>query len=135
MKQEGQKIYKIFNKSTLKLSYSCMPNLKAKIEGHNKKILETTSPPKTKLCNCLKKENYPMRVACLSENILCYTRISCDDETYKAKLYKGICETTFKKRYANHKNFFQCAKKNKNDTKLYTEYWKLVNNKLHSRIF
>ena len=93
----GHKLYKIFNKNTLKLSYSCMPNLKAKIDGHNKKILETTLPPKTKLCNCLKKENCPMRGACLTENILYYARISCDDKTYKPKLYIGICKTTLRK--------------------------------------
>ena len=63
-----------------------MPNLKAKIDGHNKKILETKLPPKTNLCNCLKKENCPMIGACLTENILYYARISCDDETYKPKL-------------------------------------------------
>ena len=91
----GHKLYKIFNKNTLKVSYSCMPNLKAKIDGHNKKILENTPPPITKLCNCLKKENCPMRGACLTENVLYYARISCDDETYKPKLYKGICEITF----------------------------------------
>ena len=68
------KLYKSFNKKTLKLSYSCMPNLKAKIDGHNKKILENTPPPKTKLCNCLKKENCPMRGACLTENVLYYAR-------------------------------------------------------------
>ena len=103
-----------------------MPNLKSKIDGHNKKILENTPPPKTKLCNCL-------RGACLTENVLYYARISCDDETYKPKLYKGICETTFKKRYANHKKSFN-VEKNKNDTKLSTEYWKLANNKLHPQI-
>ena len=86
-----------------------MPNLKAKIDRHNKKILENT-PAKTKLCNCLKKENCPMRGACLTENVLYYARTSCDGETYKPKLYKGICETTFKKRYANHKKIFQCGK-------------------------
>ena len=74
-----------------------------------------------------------MRGACLTENILYYARISCDDETYKPKLYKGICETTFKKRYANHKKSFN-VEKNKNDTKLSTEYWKLANNKLHPQI-
>ena len=42
-----------------------------------------------------------MKGASLTENILYYARISCDDETYKPKLYKGICETTFKRRYAN----------------------------------
>ena len=92
-----------------------------------------TLPPKIKLCNCLKKENCPMRGACFTENILYYnriSRISCDNETYKSKLYKGICKTTFKKRYTNHKKSFN-VEKNKNDTKLSTEYWKLPNNKLH----
>ena len=70
----GHKLYKIFNKSTLKLSYPCMLNLKAKIDEHNKRILETTLPPKTKLCNCLKKENCPMRGAYLTEKILYYTK-------------------------------------------------------------
>ena len=110
-----------------------MPNLKAKIDGHNKKILETLAPPITKLCNCLKKENYTMRGACLTENILYYARISCDDKTYEPKLYKGICKTTFKKRYGNHKKSFS-VKKNKNDAKLFTEYWKLANNRLHPQI-
>ena len=61
-----------------------------------------------------------MRGACLIENVLYYARISCDDEKYKPKLYKGIYETTFKKRYAIHKKSLN-AEKNKNDTKLSTE--------------
>ena len=110
-----------------------MPNLKAKIDGHNKKIFENTPPPKTKLCNCSKKENCLMRGACLTEIGLYYARISCNDETYRTNLYKGICESTFEKRYANHKKSFN-EEKNKNDTKLSTECWKLANNKLHARI-
>ena len=47
----------------------------------------------------------------------------------KTKLYKGICETTFKKRYANHNKYFN-VERNNNDTKLSTEYWKLANKKL-----
>ena len=66
-----------------------MSNLKAKIDGHNKKILENTPLPKTKLSNCLKKEN--SQGACLAENVLYYTRIRCDHETNRPKLYKGIC--------------------------------------------
>ena len=58
----GHKLYKIFDKNTLKLSYSGMPNLKAKIDAHNKKILENIPPPKTKLCNCLEKETCPMSI-------------------------------------------------------------------------
>ena len=74
-----------------------------------------------------------MRGASLTENILYYIRISCNDKTYKPKLYKGIWKTSFKKRYTNHIKSFN-MKKNKKDTKLSTEYWKLANNKLHLRI-
>ena len=126
----GHKL-KTFNKNTLKLSYFCMPNLKAKNDGH-KKILENTAPPKTKLCKYLKKEDCPIRGACLTENVLYYARISGNDETYKPKLYKGICEAIFKKRYANHKKSFN-AEKNKKDTISSAEYWKLAN-KRHPRI-
>ena len=40
----------------------------------NKKIFENTSPPKTKLCNWVKKENCSMRGACLTENSLYYSK-------------------------------------------------------------
>ena len=53
-----------------------MTNLKAKIDGHNKKILEATPPPKTKICNCFKKQKCPMREACLTEYfILRYNKL------------------------------------------------------------
>ena len=32
----NHKFVKIFNKNTIKLSYSCMPNIRSKINGHNK---------------------------------------------------------------------------------------------------
>ena len=95
----GQKLHEIFIKTTLKLSYFGMPNLKTKIDGHSKKILENTPPLKTKLYSSLKIENCPMTGAYLTENVLCYAKISCDEEKYKPKLYKKvICKTTFNKR-------------------------------------
>ena len=62
-----------------------------------------------------------MTGACLTEKVLYYAKISCNDEKYKPKFDKVICQTTFKKHYANHKNYFK-AEKNKNDTKSPTEY-------------
>ena len=58
----GHKLRKIFNRNTLKLSYSCMPSVKQIIDGHNKAILkkaETTTlqRDKGKKCNCRKKED------------------------------------------------------------------------------
>ena len=42
----GHNLREIFNKNTLKLSYFCILNLNTKIDGHDKKILGNTPPPK-----------------------------------------------------------------------------------------
>ena len=97
------KFHKIFNRNTLKLSYSCMPNIKTKINAHNREILRNTPSKSTKHCNCQQKENCPMNVACLKENLVYYATISCNDNNYQPKLYEGSCETSFKKRYSNDK--------------------------------
>ena len=56
-----------------------------------KKTLENTQSR-----NCLKK-NCPVRGAWLMGNVLYCAKISFEGEKYKSKLYKGICETTFRK--------------------------------------
>ena len=48
---------------------------------------------------------------------------------YKQKLYKRICETTFKKLFTNHKKYL-IQKKYKSDIKLLTEYWKFAHKKV-----
>ena len=60
----------------------------------------------------------------LKSSILYQATIKCSDSKYKQKRYKGICETTFKKRYANHKKSFNLIN-SKNDTSLSVEYWTL----------
>ena len=57
----NHKFVKIFNKNTIKLSYSCMPNTSSKINGHsNKKKLQRKPIELQKLYNCLVKEDCPM---------------------------------------------------------------------------
>ena len=114
------KFYKIFNKNTLKLSYCCMPNIKTKINVHNTDILRNTPLKNAKQCKCQQKENCPMNGACLEESLIYYATISSHDKNYKPKLYKGSCETSFKKRYSNHKKSFNISLY-KRDTKLSTE--------------
>ena len=53
-------LVKIFNKTTIKLCYSCMPNFRSKINCHNKKILKPKPTEPQKLCNCLVKEDSPI---------------------------------------------------------------------------
>ena len=52
------KFHKIFNRNTLKLSYSCMPNIKTKINAHNRVILRNTRSKNAKSCNCQQKQKF-----------------------------------------------------------------------------
>ena len=106
----NHKFIKIFNKNTIKLSYSCMPNIWSKINGHNKKILQPKPTEPQILCNCLVKENCPMNGLFLKSSTLYQATIKCSDSKYKQKRYKGICETTFEKCYANDKKSFDLIK-------------------------
>ena len=108
----GDKLWKIFNKNTLKFSFYSMPNLKAKINGHNDKIFKNVPPPKAKSCHCLRQENFPMTGNCFTENILYYGKISFTFKKYKPKLWRVICEATFRRCYANHIFFLIRTKKN-----------------------
>ena len=83
------KFHKIFNKNIVKLSYSCMPNIKTKINTHNRDILQNTTSKNAKQCNCQLKENCPTKGACLKESLVYYATISCNDKNYKAKLYNA----------------------------------------------
>ena len=65
-----------------------------------------------------------MNGLCLTSSILYQAAVKYSDSKYKQKRYKRICETTFKKYYANHKNSFNLIK-SENDTTLSIEYWNL----------
>ena len=127
------KFHKIFNKNTLKLSYSCIPNIKTKIKAHNRVILRNTSSKNAKRCNYQQNENCPTNSDCLKESVAYYATISCSDKNYKPKLYKGCCETSFEKRYSNNKKSFNVPFY-KRDTKLSIEYWNLKMKHLNPQI-
>ena len=65
---------KIFNRNTVKLSYSCTPNIKQVIDGHNKAILKKSNIPEqdqnARMCNCLKKNDYPLKGECLQKEVV-----------------------------------------------------------------
>ena len=58
----GHPLHKIFNKHTLKLNYSCMPNMKSIISSHNKAVLSDYHQSQTQTSNkeC-KKRSMPTR--------------------------------------------------------------------------
>ena len=66
--------HKIFNRHTLKLTYSCMPNMKFIIASHNKTVLSncssTLAAEPFKQCNCRKKDHCPLERQCLTNKIV-----------------------------------------------------------------
>ena len=87
------KFHKIFNRNTLKLSYSCMPNIKTKINAHNREILRNIQSKNAKHCNCQQKENCPMSGAYLQEILVYYPTISRDDN-YRKEVAKQVLRST-----------------------------------------
>ena len=111
---------KIFHKNTIKISYSRMPTIKSKLETQNKKILNKLVNQNTQKCNCINKNTSPLNGSCLLENILHIATIKSDEKNYQPRNYKGISESTFKKR----KRSFN-INRYINDTKLSVSYWNL----------
>ena len=62
------KFYKIFNKNTVKLSYSSMRNMASIIASYNNTILRPNIQDYG--CNCRKKNEFPMHNKCLTPNII-----------------------------------------------------------------
>ena len=54
----------------LKISYSCLPNVKSIINAHNRKILYPSATIVRRTCNCINISQYPLKQNCLSNNIL-----------------------------------------------------------------
>ena len=74
------KFYMMFNKNNVKISYSCMPNMKNIINTHNKKII---NPPKgniARTCNCIRKHQYPLNEERLTNNVLYQASITTNEE-------------------------------------------------------
>ena len=99
---------KIFNKNTLKVSYSCMPNLERKINTHNKAILGKRPQTPERTCNCRSKPSCPMNGECLTQNVIYQATVESDNGT---ESYIGLTENQFKTRHRNHKASFKHEKK------------------------
>ena len=122
----GHALRSIFNRNTLKISYSCMPNIKNIVDAHNKKLLkkpnETTQQEKT--CNCRKKEECPLGNKCLTRSVIYQATV----ETSGGKqTYIGMTDTEFKTRFRNHKQSFEKIKY-ENQTELSKYVWSLKKN-------
>ena len=115
---------KIFNKNTVKVSYSCMPNIQQKINQHNFKVMKSTAETTVQdKCNCSGKMGpCPLDGKCLAQSIIYKAEIS--DQNSNLETYTGLTSQTFKKRFYKHRESF--LKRNPdNSTTLSTHVWNL----------
>ena len=112
----GSRLHKIFNRNTIKLSYSCTKNIGRIIKSHNKKLSPNTEPAQLD-CNCRVKENCPLDGNCRATNIIYKCIVSFPNKP--DKVYIGLTEGQFKKRYANHKTSFSNKKYSKTTLSAY----------------
>ena len=113
------KLYKIFNRNTVKLSYSCTKNMGRIIKTHNKK-LTTTKTTEILDCNCRSKQNCPLNGLCRSSSVIYKCIASVPNKP--DKVYIGLTEGEWKKRHSGHKTSFK-HKKHSNSTALSTYVW------------
>ena len=101
-----------------------MPNLKQKINGHNKSILQkTTTRPGLRTCNCRIPADCPVAGNCLTSSVVYQATVTTDDNM-PAQTYVGLTESSFKIRFANHKSSFNNPNK-RLSTELSKHVWRL----------
>ena len=115
------RLHKIFNKNTIKISYCCTSNIENIIKQHNAKVLNPTKRDELKPCNCRNKQNCPLDGKCLSTCIIYKADVETD---IMKSSYYGTCEGEFKTRFNNHTKSFR-LRKYENDTELSKYIWKL----------
>ena len=113
---------KVFNRNTIKISYSCMNNTKQVIDNHNKRTRTN------KTCNCRQKNNCPLNGNCLQSSVV-YQAIVTRNDNNTTETYIRLTETDFKTRHRNHTASFRHAK-HKNSTELSKHIWTLKNDNI-----
>ena len=112
---------KIFNTNTIKLRYSCNPNVKNLTKQHNSSIMKRDTNTNKKDYNCRDKDNCPLDGNCFVECIVYEATISKMNQT---NTYFGSAEGNFKSRYNNHTLSFH-SKGYKHRTDLSKYAWSL----------
>ena len=114
-------MHKIFNRNTVKISYSCLRNISSIISSHNRNIL---SPKQQSFgCNCRVKNECPLNGQCQTPSVI-YRADVVNDSNDEGKFYFGLADTTFKERYRNHIRDFK-HEKYENSTELAKYIWQL----------
>ena len=76
---------KYLTKNNVKISYSCMENIKSIINMHNKEII-TEKKTESLKCNCINKPDCPLSNQCQITNIMYKSKISSNLQNYQEEI-------------------------------------------------
>ena len=121
--------HKIFNRNTVKISYSCLPNMSSIIKSHNNKVLANSqkidvAESNVSTCNCRKSATCPLEGKCLTKSIIYQATISSNNKNSQKFRYIGLTEGTFKSRYNGHLQSIR-HEKHETATELSKKYWEI----------
>ena len=105
----------LFNRNTVKVSYSCMENVAQIIKKHNQRISSHKEKP-IPSCNCRNKDECPMNGKCQVQNVVYKCTVSATPN-FPKRVYLGVAEGDWKQRFYNHKKSIK-NKTYRNDTTL-----------------
>ena len=71
-----QKYYKLFNRNTVKISYSFMQNKASVIQNHNTNLLKDPLASTAEECSCRQKYHFPLAEKCLSECLVYHAQVA-----------------------------------------------------------
>ena len=137
---KDHKLRKIFNRNTIKISYSCMNDTKQIIDDHNKQILNSSKHADKpadntnviKSCNCRQKNVCRLNGNCLQSSVIYQASVKRHN-TNTSERYIGFTEYKFKTRYRNHIASFRHAK-HRNSTELSKHIWTLKDSNIDHSI-
>ena len=121
----GHILHSVLNRSTVKVSYRCLPSMGAQVAKHNGKLLNksegATSRPPPK-CNCQKSKvkDCPLPGCCNQEGVVYQATVT--NSRGNTENYVGLAKH-FKKRYGKHKASM-LKKTPENSTTLSSHFWR-----------
>ena len=117
------RLHKIINRNTVKVSYSCMPNVASHISSRNRNILKKSRKSENtplRTCNCSTPELCPLEGNCMQPAVIYKADVKPDGDAEQH--YIGLSEPNFKGRWADHRTSFTFSNY-RNKSKLSAFVW------------
>ena len=116
---KDKRLSKIFNRNTIKVSYSCLPNVKQTISNNKHRLLQLyrmkESTRVSKLSNCRQKNSCPLDGKCLTKCIV-YKATVTEPTSNNQETYIGFTGNECKTRFNLHKSSFKLEYKRTSTT-------------------